>query len=204
MNIWVVLWVFLTVFIVGIFLWSLQILLRQKRAWIGFAARHKLGVAQTAFFASPRVKGEVKGFPFSLYSEQQVTNANGSTRFRTIIQFELSKDFPAQGIIASAEAREFAKALNVKEEYTPDYAEWNKEITVFTMDGEALKPYFTPERCRSLNAVMTIKGFACILIFDGSVSYLRFETPDPLDHLDKLEKLVMKLADHVKILNPTS
>lgn len=204
MNIWIVLWVFLTVFILGVFFWSLQILLRQKNAWVTFAARHQLGVAQTAFFASPRVRGEIKNIPFNLYSEQQVTNANGSTRFRTIIQFELSKDFPTQGIIASPEARDFAKALNVKEEFTPDYPEWNKDISVFITDAENIKSYLTPERCRSLNAIMTIKAFASILIFDGNVAYLRFETPDPLDHAEKLEKLVMKLADHARILNPVS
>lgn len=108
---------------------------------------------------------------------------------------------PAPGIIASPDAENFAKALGLKESYQPEYDFWNKRIIIFTDNAESLKPYFTEERCRSLNSLMTIRSIACILIFDETNTYLRFETPDPFDDMKKLDRFVSKAAEHIKILS---
>ncbi len=204
MNIWFLLWVFLAVFILGIFLWSLAILLRQKTAWTAFARKHGLTVQQGRFFSSPRVSGFYKEYPVTLYSEEQIVNQSASRRFRTILQLELNGIMPAPGVIASQEAANFARSLSLKESYLPEVEGWNKNIVVMTDNAEALKTYFTPERVKSLNAIMSIRSIPCILIFDDSDTFLRFETPDPFDDITKLERFSQKVMDQAKILSPNT
>ncbi len=201
MNIWFLLWVFLAIFILGLFGWSFHILLRQKRAWAQFAEKNNLAVTPGKMFSSSAITGNLKGFPFYLYSEEQTINQAGSRRFRTIIQFELPGPMPTQGVIASADAGNFARALGLKEDYTPAYDFWNKEIVVITDDQNILAQYMTEERCKSLNSLMTIKSIAAILIFDSANVYLRFETAEAFDDYKKLDRFVSKAVEHAKILS---
>lgn len=201
MNIWFLLWVFLAIFIIGLFGWSLHILMRQKRAWAQFAEKNNLTAIAAGFFSSSNVSGTLKGFPFYLYSEEQTINQSGSKRFRTIVQFELPGPMVTPGIIASAEAGNFARGLNLKESYTPEFDFWNKGIVVLADDAEKLKAYMTEDRCKSLNALLTIKTIATILIFDDKNVYLRFETADAFDDFKKLDRFVAKAVEQVKILS---
>lgn len=187
-------------FLLGLFAWSLHILMRQKQAWSEFAKKNNLSVNRGKFFASVSVVGMLRSIPFYLFSEEQVANLNGGRRFRTIIQFELSK-MPVPGIVASIDAANFANSLSLKERYQPEFDFWNKEIIILTDNVEALRPYFTEERCRSLNSLMTIRSIAGILIFDDTNTYLRFETPDPFDDMQKLDRFVSKAVEHAKILS---
>lgn len=108
---------------------------------------------------------------------------------------------PTPGVVASFEAGNFARALSLKESYTPEFDFWNNKIVVMADDVEVLKSYMTEERCKSLNALMTIKSIATILIFDNTDVYLRFETADAFDDFKKLDRFVMKAAEHAKILS---
>lgn len=201
MNIWFLLWVFLTVFLIGLFGWSFHILLRQRRAWVQFGKKNNLAVNERGMFASVSITGMLRTLPFYLYSEEQAVGTNGGRRFRTIIQIELPGPMPVPGIVASADAANFARGLNLREAYVPEFDFWNKNIVVLTDNAEGLKPYMTEERCRSLNAVMTIKSIASILIFDDKNVYLRFETADPFDNAAKLQRFVDKAMDQAKILS---
>lgn len=201
MNIWFLLWLFLALFIVGLFGWSFLILQRQKRAWAEFAKKNNLQLNEGKLFASSSVTGNFKSFPFYLYSEEQAINQSGNRRFRTIIQFELPAPMPAPGVVASAEAGNFARALNLKETYVPEYDFWNKSIVLITDNTEALRPYLTEERCKSFNSLMTIKAIACILIFDDKNTFLRFETAETFDDVGKLDRFVQKAVEQAKVLS---
>lgn len=201
MNIWFLIWLFLALFILGLFGWSFHILLRQKRAWAEFAKKNGLILNPGKTFSSSSVTGNLKSFPFYLYSEEQTINQSGTRRFRTIIQFELPGPMPAPGVVASAEAGNFARALSLKENFIPEFEFWNKTIVLMTDDPEALRSYLTEERCKSLNALMTIKAIATILIFDNKNVYLRFETADAFDDATKLDRFISKAVEHAKILS---
>lgn len=108
---------------------------------------------------------------------------------------------PAQGVVASAEAGNFARALSLTQSYVPEFDFWNKNIVIMTDNVDAVKSYFTEERCKSLNALMTIKSIACILIFDDKNVYLRFETAEAFDDATKLDRFAQKAVDHAKILS---
>lgn len=201
MNIWFLLWVFLAVFICGVFLWSMQILFQQKRAWADFAKKNSLNIQQIALLKSPIVRGRYKDFETIVYSEEQATADQRGRRFRTIIQLDLGSPMPVEGVVTSADAAAFAHSLaDLTQTLVPDAPGWDNSIIVKTSDLGVLRPYLTPERCRSLVALMTIKSISCIFIFDRKASYLRFETPDPFHEMGKLDRMCSKIAEHAKVL----
>jgi hypothetical protein len=180
----------------GIFAWSLVILLRQKNAWRAFATKNNLEIGQSKYLSSPLINGLYKGNPFILYSEEQQTGDIKGKRYRTIIQF-LLPPMACYGIVASPEATSFAATLNMKEGISLPAETFNPASVVFCNDKEKLLPYFTADRVKALNALMNIPNFAIVFIFDEKEAFLRFETADPLDNAERLDKLVAKIAQYV-------
>jgi hypothetical protein len=199
-NIWFLLWVFLAIFILGLFFWSMQILLRQKKAWGAVASKHNMAFDKGNLTSSPSMRGSLKSFPLVVFSEEQTVNANGAKRFRTIIQFELPVRLGTAGVVASPDARNFANSLVLKETINSSDVKVNESVTIRGDDAELVKNYITEDRAKSLNAVMMINGIACIYIFDNNVTFLRFETPDAFDDEARLERFLLKAVDHVKVL----
>ncbi len=200
MNIWFLIWVFLAVFITGIFLWSMQILFRQKRSWTEFAKRNQLQILTPAVFRSPMLSGTIKNIPFRLFSEEQSTEDQRGRRFRTILQFEVGP-MPVEAILATKSYHNFANGLvDLTETYIPDFPGWDTSILIKTSNIALLKLYLTEERLRTLQALLTIKTFNAFYLFDRTTGYLRLETPDPFTDLQKLERMTSKVADQVEIL----
>lgn len=202
MAFWFLIWIFLAVFVFGMFFWSLNILFRQKRAWTSFANKNSLRVEPGPLLASAAVKGFVKGFDVTLYSEEQSADSGRGRRFRTVIQIDLAKPMATGGVVASPDMKVFVNSLNLPNTFEPDLEGWNKNIVIAVQDADKIKPYFTPDRLRSLNGLMSMKVYNVIFIFDLQNSYLRLETPDPLSDEVKLDKLVQKLVEQAKILQP--
>jgi hypothetical protein len=201
-NIWFLVWAFLAIFIFGIFFWDVQILLRQKKAWTDFAKKHGLNVVQPKFFASPGLRGFIRGYDVSVFSELQTVNEAGTRRYRTIIQIELPSKFQTSGVIASAQARAFALSMNLPQEIKIEQAGWNQSVYLATENKELFEPFLTQERLKSFHALTSIKGVACVFIFDTNVCFLRFETPDAIEDAKKLDKLIQKILDHVVVIDP--
>lgn len=202
MELWFVVWIFLTVFIFGVFFWSMRILLLQKRAWTLFATRHGMQIEKGALLASPAMRGRVGGFDTIVFSEEQEIKDGRHTRFRTIIQMTLNGAMATGGIVVSPDQREFADTLNLPNAHKPDVAGWNDKIIIRVQDLALFKPYLTDERLRSINTLMSMKNYSAILIFDPQNTILRLETADPFDDDKRLEKFVFKLAEQAKVLSP--
>lgn len=200
LNFWFLIWVFLAVFITGIFLWSAQILFRQKKTWGDFAKKHKLNARSIALMKSPIVSGDFRGFNIHLYSEEQPTEDQRGRRFRTILQVELPP-MPVAGIVASSRSHAFANGLvDLNEVYVPEFPGWDSSLLIKTANVELLKPYLTDERLRALLSLLTIKTFNALYIFDKTAGFLRLETPDPLYDMQKLERLLSKVTDQATLL----
>lgn len=202
MNIWFVLWIFFSVFILGVFFWSLQILLRQKAAWKQYAARHNLSYQSGSLMQSPTVTGLVSGYELGLFSEARTENDSKGRKFRTVLQLDLKPGMPAEGVISSAGMAAIVSTLDIKESFKPESAEWDDKIIVKATNPEKLHPYFTPARIKALKALMGTKGVEAMLIFNENETFLRFETPDPLDSIEKVDRLVTKICGVADILKP--
>ncbi|MBE2192193.1 MAG: hypothetical protein KDJ26_08320 [Alphaproteobacteria bacterium] len=201
MNIWFMLWVFFAVFIMGVFFWSLQILMRQKTAWKQVAKRHNLNYVAGGMMSSPIMSGAFRNYGLSVYSEAQLDEDARGKRYRTVIQMELKSGMPTEGVIASAKLSAVASQLDLQEVYTPDTPDWNHGTYIRTRSEELLAPYFTPARTKAINALMTINGVNVLFVFNEKDTLLRFETPDPLDDVSKMERLINKIADAADILS---
>jgi hypothetical protein len=202
LNIWFLVWVFFTVFIFGIFFWSVRILLQQRASWKTFAARNGMDYAPGRMLQPPTLYGTYRGTVVKVFSQQQQTQDNRGARFRTVIQATLPAGMKTEGVIASADNKGFVTSLNLEHEVRPDFSGWDESILVRASDPAALKAYLTDERCRSLGAIMTIKTMPCVFLFDQNVAYLRFETADPLIDPDKMDRLLVKVAEAAKSLSP--
>ncbi len=202
MNIWLLIWVFAVVFIFGIFVWSMQILFKQKKAWADFAKKNTLQYTPGALMKSPSVNGLYKGYPLSVFSEEQPTPDQRGRRFRSVLQFELPSGMPTEGVVASGEGHGFANSLtDLTHVIVPEIPGFPQTVLIRTSNHEELKPYLTDERYKSLQALMTIKSISAVFIFDRSATFLRFETSDPLADSGKLERLCAKIAEHAKVLS---
>lgn len=195
MNIWLVFWVFFSVFIMGIFFWSTQILMRQKTAWRQFAKRHGLTYDSRAVLASPAVGGFYRSYGLAIFSEEQLDGDSRGHKFRTIIQMELPAGMPTEGVVATQSLSEMASLLELEEVYTPENGAWDSSIYLKTKDVEKMRAYLTSQRVAALNALMTAKGLGALFIFNEKETLLRIETAEPLDNADRLEKLVNKICD---------
>ncbi len=200
-NFWFLLWVFIAIFIFGLYFWSMQILFRQKSAWESVSKKLSLGFDKGKLTTAPSLRGSIKSFPVVVFSEEQTINTNGSKRFRTIIQFELPVRVGTAGVVASPDARNFANSLVLRENIDSNAVKIAENVTVRGDDISIIQNYITEDRAKSLNAVMNINGIACIYIFDMNNTFLRFETPDAFDNDVRLERFLLKAAEHAKILN---
>lgn len=202
MNIWLMIWVFIVVFICGVFLWSMQILFKQKRAWAEFATKNNMKFTRGAMMKSPLVNGLFRGFPLTVYSEEQPTPDQRGRRFRTVVQFELPGGMPIEGIFASPESHGFANGLvDLVENYKPPYESFPDTILCKTRSAALLMPYMTEERARAIQTLLTIKSINAIFIFDLTSTFLRLESPDAFADAAKLERLCVKVADQATILS---
>ncbi len=201
MNIWFMLWVFLSVFILGAFFWSLRILIKQKNSWKKFSKRHGLEYQPGGLMSSPTVMGTFRGYGVSVVSEPQLDTDGRTRRYRTVIQVEMKAGMPTEGVIASARMRGIAAQLDLQETFTPENAEWDGGIYLRTKSAELLAPYFTDKRIKAMNALMTINGVNVLFIFNEKDTLMRFETPDPLEDVTRMERLIGKVIDAADILS---
>lgn len=203
LNIWIMIWVFLSVFILGTSLWSYQILFRQKKVWAQFAKRHNMEYIAGPLLKNPTVRGVFRDYYISLFSQEQIADEGRSKALRTIIQFDMRPGMPVEGIIASPGLRNFALSLGLPEDVVPDFPGWNKGILIRTQSKELLTPYLTQERLQTLHAMMGIKNSNLVFIFNEGESLIRFEFADPLDEIGRMERLIGKIIDASKILDIT-
>lgn len=202
MNFWFMAWVFFSVFIMGTFIWSTQILIRQKKIWQQFAQNNSLAYANGPIFSSATVRGSLRGYDFSLISEAQQDDGSRGRKYSSIIQIELNGRMPTEAIIASEGLKNRVEAFKLPESFVPDLPDWNKKIYFQAANRDALTAYVTPARARALNNLMSAKGANALFVFNPTESILRFETPDPLTDLEKLERLAAKMIDTAQALDP--
>lgn len=201
LNIWFTLWIFLTVFIMGVFFWSMAILFRQKRAWASFAKQHQMTFLQNRLFQSPAMRGMIRGFLATIFSEEQGAQDGRGRRFRTVVQIELPPGMLTEGVVTSPDLRAFANMMNLANDVMPPEKDWNRNIVFKVGDIQKTLSFLTPERVKTLNTIMSAKNINCLFVYNERETLLRFETPDPLDKVEKIERFVAKTIESAKILS---
>lgn len=193
MNVWFILWFLLSAALLFFAGWTFYIMYRQKESWRAFAKKYKLRYSAKKNFMSPEVSGVVDTMAVSLFTSDHVTQDARAARKMTAIEISLKSQMPFSGAIGSGIMVNIIQARAYKEEIRPAHPQWNTSCILRTSNTAAMEAYLTPERLEALMALMKHKTDSGIFIFEPTENLLRLDTPDPLETLDKLEKLVKKL-----------
>lgn len=188
---WVFLWFVLSLFILGVFFWSLDILFKQKKVWKKFAEDHNLTYIKGPLFSSPIVQGTFGGHNLTLYSEEQISPGARSKKFRTVMALSLATPMSCGGVVASPVLRAFADSLENTTDLHIESADWNSDRVVKSDNPAVLEKYLkTGNRLKALNSLMKHKTTSLLYIFDQLEAILRVETPNPLYEKGKLDKIM--------------
>ncbi len=197
MSVWLVLWVIVSVVLLGFLAWSLIVLQGQKSTWKKFASKHKLRYRARATMDSPEVDGSIDGYKIDVFTSEHTAENARSSRKLTAIEINLHSVMPVDGAVASGGMVPLVKELSFKAEVKPEHELWDRSYVAAGDNARAVKAYLTSERLDALVRLMRIKHSWIILIFRADRMLLRIDTPDPLtseDYLDRLIKLLIKSA----------
>lgn len=197
MSVWLVLWVFVSVVLLGFLIWSLIVLHNQKNTWKRFASKYKLRYRSRGAMDSPEVDGSIDGYKIDVFTSEHTAENARSSRKLTAIEISLHSVMPVDGAVASGGMIPLVKELSFKTEVRPEHDLWDRSYIAAGDNARAVKAYLTPERLDALIRLMRIKHSWIILIFRAERMLLRIDTPDPLtspDYLDRLIKLLIKSA----------
>jgi len=198
LNIWLVLWIVVSLVLLAFLGWTLFILYRQKSVWKAFAAKHKLRYKGNALMQSPEMDGTIGDYRVSYFTGEHMSPDMRGLRKLTAIEVNLNSVMPVDGGLASGGMVSLLKALEMKAEIRPDHKGWNQSYMAVSENRNVLDAYLTDERLELLTKLMGIKDIWVIFVFRNEQMLLRVDTPKPLisaEYLEKLSKLMVKAAD---------
>ena len=202
MNIWVYLWIFIAIILIGLFIWTNFSLMQQKKAWKEFARKNGLKYYPNGFLKSPLVYQKTKNFVFRLFSEEQFTDDIGRRRFTTVLEWILPA-MPTSGVIASSTMKQLVSLARVTDRIKNPPGEWSKKDFIIAEDSLTLMPYLTKERMAELRKLVRMKNCRFLYAFDTQQGVMRIETIDPLLKEDKITPVYKKMRQAVSVLKPT-
>lgn len=201
---WFFIWVVFSTFILGVFFWSLQILLLQKKAWKTYAAKANLTYAPgDKLMTPPAISGKIKNFPVSLFTSQQSTPDIRGQRFSTIIEIALGAGMPDNGVAGTEKMKELTDTLDMPYTFVPQDKDWVNTWIVKTKNLPMMEQYMTQARVDAIKRIFKMKLLSALFIFDTQEGVLRIETADPMNKPEKLEKIMTGLVQQVAILSVT-
>lgn len=200
-SMWIALWLLIVVIVSGLFYWSTRILFRQKKAWKVYADKFRLLYQPGRFLNASSITGVLKGYRISVFSEPRLHTGRQTPRYMTCIQFSLPPGMPTGGIIASRTQEPLVRLVGLDLSVDVTDPDWDASVFIRTEDPVKLRAYLTPERIRILDTINKIKDGSLVFMFDTKQTYLRFETPLPLDHPAQLDQIVRTLLEGCSILS---
>lgn len=202
MNIWVVLWFFVAVGLMGFFVWTTYILFQQKKAWKQFADKNKLRYEDgETLLESPKITGSYEGYTISAFTGEHLGANRRTTRKLTAIEISLTSPIIFEGGVAAGQGMtDFMKDMNFPEEVRIDHKKWKTDYMAVTNSPNALSKYLTQERLDALFKLITIKNAWVILIFKADTALLRLDTPSALESPKKIKAYIKRMIDVAKEL----
>lgn len=200
MSVWIFLWLLVSAALIYFSAWTSLIVLKQKRNWADFAQRHKLRFQAETLLNPPKMGGLYKGYEISLFPSEHTTSDSRGIRKLTAIEVMLKSAMPCEGAIGSGGMVQLIQDLDFTEEIRPQEKWWNPSHIIKTSHSGKMEAYLTPERLKILMALSKIKNIWMIFIFRGPSTILRIDTPDGLETIPKLEKILKAMLETAQAL----
>lgn len=198
MNFGLLIWFLITAALLFFFVWTIFILLRQKKTWREFADKNQLRYTPGRLQDTPEINGNYNGYTISLFTGEHTAPDMRGARKLSAIEVQLTSKMPFEGGVASRGMVEFLREIGFKGEIIPKHAMWKSEYIAASNTPYALQTYLTAPRLEALSSIMRVKNAWVILIFRGDVALLRFDTPDPLETEKKMQVILNRMIDVAK------
>lgn len=194
MSFWIIIWVLISLALLGFAGWTLWILYHQKRTWKKFAAKHKMNYQSGSLMETPAISGVFHDYDFTLFACDHDARDGRTIRKLSAMELSLKSDVPFEWCLASRGMVPIIDALEYGHEYRPRLEKWNKFDAVIRGNSQqALKDYFTEERLEALFNLMKVKnGWVLFVVYEGK-AVLRIDLPNPLEDEERLNKLAKRM-----------
>lgn len=201
MSFWFFLWMVLCGALIYFFGWTNLILYKQKKAWRSYAEKLRLRYASSSLLASPEIKGSVDGYSVALFTDEHPSGDGRTNRKLTAIELDLHSEFPMKGVAASGGmVAHIQNHLSYKHEIKPKQKGWKPTYMVQSENGEAMERYLNTARAKALLSLMEMPNVWVVFLFQDNATLLRLDTPEPLDHPAKIDKVIKQMIKVAKIL----
>jgi len=194
------LWVVFVLAAVGFFLWSTHALFEQKRAWKAYAKKFNLNYTPGTMMQSPSMAGEIKGHRVNFYP-QLSENDQGQRSTKNVIEVFLNDIPNTLCVVASRGFMDFVALLDLPEPFTVDDSNWPNNLLTRSLEDEEANVWFLNNKDRII-AIQNLSKlpFDTAFVCDGEQSFIAIRTSNSLGDPRRLNQVVGKLFDIIKML----
>jgi len=200
LSVFFYLWVFISLFLLGFWGWTLLVVTQQKRAWKLFAEKRKMRYHDTGMFSTPMVSGAIESYGVSLFASEHSELDARSYKRLTAIEVSLQSNFPFTSVVASGGMVGVVDAFDIRHEYKPTVKGWDNSYVLRTSDLNMAHSYFTDERIKNVVELMKKDKVWVILAIIEDRGILRLDTPYPIDNPKDLDALIKQMIEIARSL----
>lgn len=191
---------FLIAFLLGFWLWSIYVVLRQKRAWRVYADKRKLRYHEKGLLETPSVSGIVDDYGVSLFASQHGELDGRSQKFLTAIEVTLHTSLPTSCVVASGGMVTVAETTGIPYEFKPVQRGWDDSYAVRAQNLGMVRTYLDEGRLGKLISLMRVDKVWVIFLFLNSKGILRVDTPLPMESPKQIDLLIKQMINVAKAL----
>ncbi len=189
---WVFIWFVLSAIVIGASVWSLQILLRQKKAWEAYAKRRNMSFTKGTFMGPAEIAGVIDSYKINFFTaERQTLDARGK-RFVSVIELQIAQGLFDGGVAGTKEMLVFMQSLSQLHPYPVKKEGWDADHTIFVRADASANAYFTAEKLDTFEQVLKTRNADVLIVFNDQELVVRMETADPMMDADKIDKIVSR------------
>jgi hypothetical protein len=199
---WLFLWFVLSAILIGATLWSLQILMRQKRAWEKFAKVHHFNYAPGTFMGPAEMSGVIGDYRLAFFTAERRGDSFRTTRYVTALEITRAEGLIDGGALGTQEMLPFLQSLDKTHPFPVENANWKPEYFVFVKYDEPARSFFTPERLEIFAGLLGTRNADVLVLFNDKELVVRLETSDPMqdpEKMDKIVKRILAICDKLRI-----
>ena len=201
---WLFLWFILSSILVGATLWSLQILLRQKKAWEEYAKKKNFTFNKGTFMGPAEMNGMIGDYKLTFFTAERPGVDVRTRRYVTAVEIDLMQGLVDGGALGTKEMLPYLRTLDKIHLYKTDLPGLDEgEHYMFVKNDAVISAYLTKERLESFGHILKTKNADTLILFNEKEIVVRLETSDPMQDADKIDKIITRLIGLIDKLRIT-
>jgi len=202
LSIWIFIWFVVSAVLIGATLWSASILFEQKKAWAAYAKKKGLKFDKGTLMGPGQMQGMVGKYELAFFTAERQDADVRKRRYVTVLEIQLPGGIIDGAAAGTSEMVPFLKTLTRLRPREIKSEKWNPAFRFFSRNDKAMDAYLSEERIAAMNEILSVQNADILILFDGNEGLVRIETPDPLQHPAKIDKIVKRLLKNIQSLIP--